>query len=37
VIEADGCAIRHGGGDFYLSEDGAWLVEHVPHRQPKRF
>ena len=36
VIEADGCAIRHGGRDFYLSENGVWLVERVPPRYLER-
>jgi RNA:NAD 2'-phosphotransferase (TPT1/KptA family) len=36
VIEADGCAIRHGGRDFCLSENGVWLVERVPPRYLER-
>ncbi len=36
VLEVDACTMRRDGHDFYLSENGVWLVERVPSRYLKR-
>ena len=36
VLEVDAHAMRRDGHDFYLSENGVWLVERVPPRYLRR-